>query len=165
MFSSTILVFLSLFTVWSFHASAALTPGARYFAGQVKVHLSQPTVCYVEALYSPDLSGAVFRSVSTLPHLSAAGQPVWITVGPYAAQFLPARSLYRYQDAAPGAKVKDLVVNVAGPATPVKFGILYWHAEAGHHDPVVCDGLRELSQAAELKAVEEAFARFENPAP
>ena len=144
---------------------AALTPGARYFSGKVKVGLVQSTDCYVEVLFAPDFSRITTRSVSTLQHLSSSGELIWVGLGPYTANWLPARALYRYQDATPGATIKDLVVNTNGPATPIKYAVLFWHAQFGHHDPVVCDGLIEAKSPADLQAMEEAFANFDNLKP
>jgi hypothetical protein len=159
-----IVTFLFLFG-WSTVSFAELTPGARYFTGKVKLGISQTTTCYVEVLFTPDLSRITTRSISTLQHVSPAGEPIWVGLGPYTANFLAARSLYRYQDATPGAPVKDLVVNTSGPAAPIKYGVLFWHASAGHHDPIVCDGLTEATSPADLQVIDEAFARFDSLKP
>ncbi|NJM10295.1 MAG: hypothetical protein HC883_05400 [Bdellovibrionaceae bacterium] len=61
--------------------------------------------------------------------------------------------------------MKDLVVNTVGQTTPIKYGVLYWHAEAGHHDPIFCGNLTEATSSADLKAMDEVFANFDNLKP
>ena len=146
-------------------ALANLTPGARYFTGQVNVNMGQPTTCYIETLYSPDLSMLAVRSISTLQHLSPAGQPIWVALGPYTATFFAAKNLYRFQDAAPGATVKDIVINTNGQSNPIKYGVLYWHADAGHHDPIFCENLTESATPSELEAIGRVFANFDSMKP
>ena len=143
-------------------AQCDLTPGARYFSGQMNVSFSAPTACYLELLYSPDLSTVTVRSISTLPHLSTSGQPVLVGLGPYNARFLAPRGLYRYQDSTPGATVRDLIINTSGQTTPTRLGVQYWHAEAGHHDPMFCDGLSEATSQSQLEVMDAVFANFEN---
>lgn len=161
---SFFIVISSLLTFKSV-AHAELTPGARYFSGQVKVARSQPTTCSVEMLFSRNAGQVQVRSISTLQHLSSAGQLIWIGVGPYTANYFMDRSLYRYQDQTPRALVKDLVVNLSTQGTPTKHAILYWHNQAGHHDPVICEGLVEKTSAQDLREVEKAFARFDELKP
>lgn len=156
-----ILIHTLIFSV----SHAQLTPGARYYTGLVKVANSQPTICYVEALFSNDLGQVQTRAISTLPHLSSSGQLSWFAVGPYTANFFIQRSLYRYQDPTPRALVKDLVVNISNEGVPLKHAILFWHTSAGHHDPVVCDGLIEKTSVQELQDLEQAFSRFDELKP
>jgi hypothetical protein len=158
-------VVISLLLTIGSIANAELKPGAHYFSGQVKVARSQPTTCYVEMLFSRNAGQAQVRSISTLQHLSAAGQLIWIGVGPYTANYFMERSLYRYQDQTPRALVKDLVVNLSNQGTPLKHAILFWHNQAGHHDPVICEDLIEKTSAQDLREVEKAFARFDELKP
>lgn len=44
-------------------------PVRAIFAGQVKVGVNNPTPCYVEVLYSSNLTEIQTRSISTLQHL------------------------------------------------------------------------------------------------
>jgi hypothetical protein len=162
---SGILLALCVLLAWSISSHAALTPGARYFSGQVRVGLAQSTVCRVEIVFSPDLGSVTTRSISTLQHLSNTGELIWVGLGPYKANFLAARALYRYQDPTPGAIVKDLVLNTAGPAAPTKYSVLYWHNDFSHHDPMVCDRLVEATSPADLQAMDEAFANFDSLKP
>ena len=146
-------------------AMAGLSPGAKYYTGEVKIPLTPSSVCYVEVIYSADLTQLSVRSISTLPHLSSDGAQIWIALGPYVANFLPTRALYRYQDLTPGALVKDLVVQTADQHTPTKHSVLYWHAQAGHHDPVICDTLNEKTSPEDLQKVDEVFSEFDNLRP
>lgn len=141
---------------------AELVPGARYFVGNVKISMSEPSKCFVETVYSSDLSQVTTRSIKTLAHLSAEGAQVQIAVGPYTADYIAAKSLYRYKDATVAATVKDLVLNTTNQTTPTQFAILYWHAQAGHHDPIKCEELVESTTVEQLAEVEQAFAEFEN---
>jgi hypothetical protein len=154
-----------LFFMFSAIAQADLKPGARYFTGQINVNLSQPTTCYLEAFYSQDLSILEVRSISTLQHLSTAGQAIWVALGPYTANYIAAKSLYRFQDPAPKATVKDIVINTSGQVTPIKYGFLFWHAEAGHHDPVFCENLVENSSSSQLEAIDKVFSNFDSMKP
>jgi len=149
----------------SLTAWANLTPGARQFTGQVDVNSSAPTPCYVEILYSPDLSAITVRSISTLQHLSPSGELIWVALGSYTASFVGPKSLYRYQDGTPGATVKDLVVNTNPQTSPTKHGVLFWHAQAGHHDPVICENLTEVTSPEGLVAIDEVFAKFDELKP
>ncbi|MFN8845459.1 MAG: hypothetical protein ACK5V3_01535 [Bdellovibrionales bacterium] len=147
------------------YSQAQLLPEARYFTGTVKVVRGQTTTCYLEALFSRDLGQVQTRLISTLQHLSPSNQLIWIAVGPITSNFSFQRSLYRFQDPTPRALVKDLVVNVSSQGTPLKHALLYWHSSAGHHDPVVCDGLVEKTSSQELREVEQAFSRFNQLKP
>lgn len=155
----------SVVLAFSVSSQAALIPGAQYFKGQVQVGRGQLTTCYVEILNSEAANQIQVRSISTLQHLSSSGQLIWVGVGPFVAQFVPARMLYRYQDATPRALVKDMVVNLSAQGLPTKHAILYWHNQAGHHDPVVCDKLISQTSAQELLEVETAFSRFDELKP
>lgn len=161
----SLFIVISLMSAFTSYAFAQLTPDARYFSGQVKVARSQPTTCYVEMLFSRNGGQVQVRSISTLQHLSSVGQLIWIGVGPHTANFFMERSLYRYQDQTPRALVKDLVINLSSQGTPLKHAILYWHNQAGHHDPVICDTLTEKTSAQDLREVEKAFARFDELKP
>lgn len=154
------LCFYSLF-MFSISGKADLTPGARYFTGKVKVAMSEPTKCFVEALYSGDGSQITARSILTLPHLSASSELIWAAVGPYTANYLPTKSLYRYQDTTVAAPVKDMVIQTVNMTTPTKFAVLYWHAEAGHHDPITCEDLVESTTPEQLVEADDAFADFD----
>jgi hypothetical protein len=153
---------ISLLTLIVGVSHAELVPGARYFIGNVKVFMSEPSKCFVETVYSADLAQVTVRSIKTLPHLSAEGALTWIAVGPYAADYVAAKSLYRYKDAATAAPVKDMVLNTTNQTTPHQYAILYWHAQAGHHDPIKCEELIESVTVEQLAEVEQAFAEFEN---
>lgn len=133
-----------------FAASAELTPGARYFSGTNN--------CSVELLFSADQMQATVRVMSPSPHFVPSSQTEWISAGPHTARYIASRSLYRFQDSAPGAPVKDLIVYASGPGNPTRLSFLYWHA--GHHDPVHCQNLTEATTAEQLQEMEERFAEF-----
>lgn len=141
---------------------AELTPGAKFFIGRAGAHSTSTAKCYVELLYSANLAEVSARLISPLEHFSPSGASIWVAVGPYTARYIASRSLYRYQDATPGARVKDLVIHTNGPTNPTRLSFLFWHAEAGHHDPVHCQNLKEAQTAEELNEVEDRFKEFES---
>lgn len=159
------MIFLFLFTIAPSLTLAALTPGARVFTGETRIGLAARSPCYVELLYSGDLASVTTRSITPLPHTATNGETSWVALGPYTASFVPSRSLYRYQDATPAALVKDLVVMTPGGSLPTKYAVLFWHAEASHHDPISCERLTEATSPQDLQTISDAFANFEQLKP
>lgn len=156
------IVAIAVLTLGFSFAQADLLPGGRYFTGKVKGAPGSSATCYIELLYSQDLNALQTRSITVLPHGASPSELEWIAVGPYVAQFVGARSLYRFQDSAPRALVRDLAIHTVNRVTPTRYAMLVWHDEAAHHDPVVCESLVEKTSAGDLAEMERVFSRFDD---
>lgn len=128
-----------------------------YYKGEVKVHLYGSHPCYVEVDESLKDQQLIVKAITPLEHLSSTGEITWISVGAYAAALLPGKNIYRYQNATPGAPIKDLVINVGPQRELEKLSLLYWHAEASHYDPIRCLHLTRPSSSQEADEIAKLF--------
>lgn len=135
------------------------TIDALYFKGIKKAPLTGDLgPCYVELIYSADLSQVTVRAVAPHPHESTPQSIVNLSMGPTIATYNAAGKFYRFQDPADATPIKDMVLNVDPQQNPSKYGALILHGN--HHDPLFCESLVPAIDPATLNEAKNIFDNF-----
>lgn len=124
-----------------------------YYKGTEALPFASPMDCFVEAVYSADLSSVQLRAL--IPHPHEAGHPVE-AIGPFEATYNSA-GYYRFQSTEAAPQVKDVLLTAATPGVATKYGALLLHGS--HNDPLFCESLTALEGDAQQEAI-DAFAGF-----
>ncbi len=166
------LLLISIYTLIYSTSLAELNPVATYYIGEVETKEVIPgrdikieiTSCFLETVTLSEGLKMRIRVVSALQHFSKTGELIYVALGPYDTNFIQRNGLfaYAYLDRTDAALVKSAAVLTTAEKEIQNYSFRYWHAEAGHHDPVNCKNLIKVTTSEDLLEVEEAFMRFED---